>query len=132
MTPNPLGNFGFPEVTLPIGNIQSVESVIRYLVGQLVAGGMLQTPDTDPVIEALMRREAIGSTGIGRGIAIPHTKYLHLNRIVGIVGRSPEGIHWPGAIDEQPVHLVILVVSPVDQPGEHLRTLESIVRQLRP
>ncbi len=77
-----------------------------------------------------MKREELGSTGIGRGIAVPHTKHAGVDRLVGTVGVSSDGIEFD-SLDGQKAQLFFLLVSPPDRPGDHLRALENISRQLR-
>ena len=77
-----------------------------------------------------MKREELGSTGIGRGVAVPHTKHASVERLVGTVGVSAEGVDF-NSLDGDKVQLLFLLVSPPDRPGDHLRALENISRQLR-
>ena len=67
-----------------------------------------------------MKREELGSTGIGRGVAVPHTKHPSVDRLIGTVGVSQEGIDFQ-SLDGEKVHLFFLLVSPPDRPGDHLR-----------
>lgn len=106
------------------------ENVIRELVASLVASGDLMEDSADSIIKAIMKREELGSTGIGRGIAVPHTKHPSVEKLVGTVGVSREGVDF-NSLDGEPVHLFFLLVSPPDRPGDHLRALENISRQLR-
>src|SRR5687767_14982417 len=106
------------------------EGVIRELAESLVGAGALQTEDTDGIIKAIMKREELGSTGIGKGIAVPHTKHAGVGKLVGTVGVSTDGIDF-NSLDGEKVHLLFLLISPPDRPGDHLRALENISRQLR-
>jgi len=72
----------------------------------------------------------LGSTGIGRGVAVPHTKHASVDRLVGTVGVSSEGVDF-NSLDGDKVQLFFLLISPPDRPGDHLRALENISRQLR-
>lgn len=105
-------------------------SVIRELVGALVANGQLPEEEQESIIEAIMKREELGSTGIGRGIAVPHTKHPSVEQLVGTVGVSIEGVDFR-SLDGEKVQLFFLLISPPDRPGDHLRALENISRQLR-
>ncbi|MCA9104798.1 MAG: PTS sugar transporter subunit IIA [Pirellulaceae bacterium] len=109
---------------------QDKEGVIRELVGSLVESGLLDADSQASIVEAIMKREELGSTGIGRGIAVPHTKHPSVDRLVGTVGVSQEGVDFK-SLDGEKVHLFFLLVSPPDRPGDHLRALENISRQLR-
>ena len=108
----------------------SKESVIREMIQALVDAGRIAAGDQEGIVRAIMKREDLGSTGIGRGVAVPHTKHPSVNRLVGTVAVSPAGIEFE-SLDGEPVHLIFLLVSPPDRPGDHLRALESISRQLR-
>lgn len=68
------------------------------------------------VLEALLKRESIGSTGIGKGIAIPHTRSLILDKVYLVVGRSKEGVDFD-ALDGKPVHLFFLLCAPPQDIG---------------
>jgi mannitol/fructose-specific phosphotransferase system IIA component (Ntr-type) len=106
------------------------ETVIGELVDALVTAGSIQSADRDDIIKAILKREELGSTGIGRGIAVPHTKHPGVERLVGTVGVSIDGIEFE-SLDGQKAQLFFLLVSPPDRPGDHLRALENISRQLR-
>jgi mannitol/fructose-specific phosphotransferase system IIA component (Ntr-type) len=105
-------------------------SVISELVDSLLASGDIKQEDREDIIKAIMKREELGSTGIGRGIAVPHTKHPCVDKLVGTVGVSVEGVEFE-SLDGEKVQLFFLLVSPPDRPGDHLRALENISRQLR-
>lgn len=104
--------------------------VIRELVTALSAAGAIAEKDVEGIVAAIMKREELGSTGIGRGVAVPHTKHPSVERLVGTVGVSVEGVDF-NSLDGEKVQLFFLLVSPPDRPGDHLRALENISRQLR-
>jgi PTS system fructose-specific IIA component/PTS system nitrogen regulatory IIA component len=104
--------------------------VIRELVQSLADAGAIAAADVGGIVSAIMKREELGSTGIGRGVAVPHTKHASVERLVGTVGVSVEGVDF-NSLDGDKVHLLFLLVSPPDRPGDHLRALENISRQLR-
>ena len=106
------------------------EGVIREMAQSLVDAGKIAAGELESIVKAIMKREDLGSTGIGRGVAVPHTKHPSVNRLVGTVAVSPEGINFE-SLDGEPVRLFFLLVSPPDRPGDHLRALENISRQLR-
>jgi PTS system fructose-specific IIA component/PTS system nitrogen regulatory IIA component len=105
-------------------------TVIRELVESLAQSGAIAVEEVQGIVAAIMKREELGSTGIGRGVAVPHTKHASVERLVGTVGVSPEGVDFH-SLDGDKVHLLFLLVSPPDRPGDHLRALENISRQLR-
>lgn len=80
------------------------------------------------VLQTLLKREQIGSTGIGKGIAIPHCRSAVLDRVYLVVGRSKKGINFD-AIDGKPVHLFFLLcASPRDPESRYLITLGKIAQ----
>lgn len=106
------------------------ESVISELVQSLLDAGEVSAADKDDIIAAILKREELGSTGIGRGVAVPHTKHASVQKLVGTVGVSTDGVDF-NSLDGEKVQLFFLLVSPPERPGDHLRALENISRQLR-
>ncbi len=106
------------------------ESVIRELLSALVEAGSIRSDEQESIVKAIMKREELGSTGIGRGVAVPHTKHPSVDKLVGTVGVSSTGVDF-NSLDGEKVQLFFLLVSPPDRPGDHLRALENISRQLR-
>ena len=106
------------------------EGVIRELVDSLAAAGAIKDDEKDDIVEAVMKREELGSTGIGRGVAVPHTKHASVDRLVGTVGISRKGVDF-NSLDGEKVMIFFLLVSPPDRPTDHLRALENTSRQLR-
>jgi len=105
-------------------------AAIQELVESLAASGAIAAADAAGIVAAIMKREELGSTGIGRGVAVPHTKHPSVERLVGTVGVSVEGVDF-NSLDGDKVQLFFLLISPPDRPGDHLRALENISRQLR-
>ena len=106
------------------------DSAIRELVAGLVESRDVAEGEQEGIIKAIMKREELGSTGIGRGVAVPHTKHPSVSQLIGTVGVSVEGVDF-NSLDGEKVQLFFLLVSPPDRPGDHLRALENISRQLR-
>jgi fructose-specific phosphotransferase system IIA component len=106
------------------------ESVIRTMVSALRKVDKIAEDQYDSIVEAILKREELGSTGIGRGVAVPHTKHPSVNELVSAVAVSREGVDFD-SLDGEKVHLLFLLISPPDRPGDHLRALENISRQLR-
>lgn len=104
------------------------EAAIREIVGSLVEAGGLT--DAEGVIRAILDREELGSTGIGQGVAVPHARHQKVDRLVGTVALSRQGVSF-AALDGEPVDILFLLVSPPNQPGDHLRALENISRHLK-
>ena len=106
------------------------EAVIRELVGCLVSSGQLKDSEQENIVQAVLKREELGSTGIGRGIAVPHTKHASIDKPVGTVGVSADGVDFQ-SLDGEPVQLFFMLISPPDQQSAHLKALENISKQLQ-
>jgi PTS system fructose-specific IIA component/PTS system nitrogen regulatory IIA component len=106
------------------------EGAIREIVQALEEAGRIPSQERENIIKAILKREELGSTGIGRGVAVPHTKHGSVDRLIGTVAVSHQGVDF-ASLDGESVHLFFLLISPTDRPGDHLRALENISRQLR-
>lgn len=104
--------------------------VIRELVNALSAGGALPEADADTIAKAVIQRENQGSTGFGKGVAVPHVKHEKVPKIMAAVGRSVAGIDF-AALDRSPVYTVVVLLSPPDNPDGHLQAMENIFRHLQ-
>jgi PTS system fructose-specific IIA component/PTS system nitrogen regulatory IIA component len=111
-------------------NATDKEGTIREMVQALLDAGEIDPDESESIVKAIMKREELGSTGIGRGVAVPHTKHPSVDHLVGSVAISSNGVDF-AALDGESVHLFFLLISPPDRPGDHLRALENISRQLR-
>ena len=106
------------------------QGVIREMVQSILDVGGMKKDDFEGIVKAIIKREELGSTGIGRGIAVPHTKHQSVSRLMGCVAVSTDGIDFD-SLDCEKVQLFFLLISPPDCPGDHLRALEHITRQLK-
>src|SRR5215204_3618740 len=106
------------------------KDVIRAMATSLLEAKKINEKDYESIVEAILKREELGSTGIGRGVAVPHTKHPSIDKLIGTVAISEEGVNF-NSLDGEKVHLLFLLISPPDRPGDHLRALENISRQLR-
>lgn len=104
------------------------KEILTELAGQLNASGLIK--DIEPVVKIIMEREALGSTGIGDGVAIPHGKMAGSGNILCVFGRSKKGVDFD-AVDGQPVHIFFLVLAPEDSASLHLKVLSRISKILR-
>ncbi len=104
--------------------------VIAELVDLLINAGSIDKKHRKKILEILMAREALGSTAIGQGIAIPHGKYDHIKKLVGCLGISKKGINFD-SLDGEPAYIFFLLVAPVDSAGPHLKALARISRLLK-
>ncbi len=106
------------------------DSVLRNVVDRLVSAGAFDEPAGTTVLRAILKRERVGTTGVGRGIAIPHAKTSAVSEVVVSYARLVEPIDY-GATDGELVHSLFLVVSPPEAGEEHisvLRWIASIAR----
>lgn len=106
------------------------DGVIACLVDALVEAGAVSAEQRDSVVAATIGREELGTTGIGSGVAIPHSKHPAVDRVVATVGISSEGIDF-GSLDSRPTSVFFLLISPPDAPQDHLKALETVSRNLQ-
>lgn len=125
-----IADFVVRDAIIPDLRAATKESVIREMVESLRAAGNFKSGDPEEVVRAILKRELLGSTGIGRGVAIPHTKHPSVDKLVGTVALSKNGVSFE-SLDGEPVYVFVLLVSPQDRPGDHLRALENVSRSLR-
>lgn len=103
----------------------------KVLFQQLASiAGRIVGIEPKQVVERLVERERLGSTGFGGGVAIPHGKVEGLERVVGVFARLAQPIDF-SAIDDMPVDLVFLLLSPPEAGVEHLKALARVSRRLR-
>ena len=127
-----LADFIAMDATLADIKTADRNSALRELVEALAKAGEIEEEDINSIYTSLKRREDLGSTGIGKGVAVPHTKTDRVKKLVGMLGRSAKGVEY-AALDGEPVHVFFLILSPAKEPGprEHLRALEHISKLLR-
>jgi mannitol/fructose-specific phosphotransferase system IIA component (Ntr-type) len=125
-----IADFVVRDAIIPDVSATTKEGAIREMVASLRAAGHFKTGDPEEVVKAILKRELLGSTGIGRGVAIPHTKHPTVEKLVGTVALSKSGVSFE-SLDGEPVHVFVMLVSPQDRPGDHLRALENVSRSLR-
>lgn len=125
-----MSDFVVRDAILPELAASTKEGVIREMVESLRAAGFFKGGEPEDIVKAILKREQLGSTGIGRGVAIPHTKHSSVDRLVGTVAISKPGVAFD-SVDGEPVHVLVLLVSPQDRPGDHLRALENVARSMR-
>jgi len=106
------------------------EGVIQELVKLLVDAGQIKSADQAKLVPILMAREALGSTGIGQGVGIPHGKADSVKELVCAFGLSKQGVNFD-SLDGDPVHIFFLLVAPEDSAGPHLKALARISRLLK-
>jgi len=106
------------------------KEVMEELVDLLISSGSLEKKYKNKVVEVLMAREALGSTAIGQGIAIPHGKCDHTKKLVACLGIHRTGINFD-SLDGEPVFIFFMLIAPIDSAGPHLKALARISRLLK-
>ncbi len=109
-------------------NASDKAGVIREFAELLESAGKVRA--ADELYRILLDREALGSTGIGDGVAIPHGKLRGLSEMIVALGISSRGVDFQ-SLDNKPVHIFFLLVTPSDNPGVHLKILSRISRILK-
>ncbi|MBU4305934.1 MAG: PTS sugar transporter subunit IIA [Candidatus Omnitrophica bacterium] len=104
------------------------EGVIRELIELLVDAQAIK--DKERLVKVLLEREALGSTGIGQGVAIPHGKSESVKELVAAFGLSQKGVNFD-SLDGEPVYIFFLLVASEDSAGPHLKALARISRLLK-
>lgn len=105
------------------------DEVINELVDAAIIAGVAKAELRKELIEAVLERERRGSTGFGKGVAVPHVKHARIKGMAAAVGVSEAGVDF-NALDKQPVYSVFLLLSPADRPEEHLQAMEIIFKNL--
>lgn len=105
------------------------DEVVAELIDALIAAGACESAAREELIEAVLERERRGSTGFGKGVAVPHVKHSRIKTMAATIGVSTKGIDF-NALDRQPVYAAVLLLSPEDQAEDHLRAMEVIFGNL--
>ena len=106
------------------------EGVIREMVQLLVKAGEIKPADEEKIVPVLLAREALGSTGIGQGVGIPHGKSNVVRQLVGAFGVSRRGVNFD-SLDGETAQIFFLLLAPEDSAGPHLKALARISRLLK-
>ena len=109
---------------------QSASSKKRLLQKISEQAASIYDLDSEQVFAALTAREALGTTGVGRGVAIPHARFENLDRVVGLFTRLEKPLDYD-SMDHQPVDLVFTLLAPQKEGAEHLKALALVSRTLR-
>jgi mannitol/fructose-specific phosphotransferase system IIA component (Ntr-type) len=125
-----LREFILTDAIVPNLEASDRDGVIRELVQSLASAGALPSDAIDEVVAALIKREENGSTGFGKGVAVPHVKHPKIKKMAGTVGRSANGVDF-AALDHQPVYSIVLLLSPDNQPQQHLQAMNIIFTNLQ-
>jgi nitrogen PTS system EIIA component len=118
------------EAIIPELKTRDRNGVVRELVSALYKAGRLGKGNCEEIIKAVIKRENEASTGMGKGVAVPHVKHKVVKDVVATIGQSSVGIDF-SSLDKQPVYSVILIISPVNNPDKHLQVMENVFKHLQ-
>jgi mannitol/fructose-specific phosphotransferase system IIA component (Ntr-type) len=125
-----LADIVVPDAILPQIESTDRNAVIREMMDLLAPLIGLSEDEANAVKRAVIQRENQGSTGLGKGVAVPHVKHKCINQVAAAFGRSETGVDF-AALDRAPVFSVFLLLSPADRPDEHLSAMEKIFKSLQ-
>ena len=125
-----LSDFIDVKALVPQMQAASRDEAVTELIDALVKSGSVTKSLRDELIKQIMDREKHGSTGFGKGVAVPHVKHEKIKKMVATIGVSERGVDF-SALDRQLVYSVVLLLSPLDKPDEHLQAMENIFRNLQ-
>src|ERR1700751_2376006 len=123
----PLTDLVAPKAVLPALRVNNKKQVIQELAARAAE---LTGQDERAVLEILLQREKLGSTGVGNGVAIPHGKLPKLGNVFGLFARLERPVDFD-ALDGQPVDLIFLLLAPEGAGADHLKALARVARLLR-
>ena len=118
------------ELIVPTLQSSGKEEALRELSDHICRYRHDISASASDILSALSNRERLGSTGVGEGVAIPHAKLPGLKSLVACFGRAPHGVAFD-AMDQQPVHLLFVLLVPENSAGAHLKALARISRLLK-
>jgi mannitol/fructose-specific phosphotransferase system IIA component (Ntr-type) len=125
-----LSDFIASEALVPQLKSTQRDEVIGELIDALIEAEQVAAPLRKDLIQQIIDREKRGSTGFGKGVAVPHVKHKGIKKMVATIGISDRGVDF-NALDKAPVYSVVLLASPLDRPDEHLQAMENIFRNLQ-
>ena len=123
-------DFLCPDAVVADLKANTKKELIEEVVGMMVEAGAFEKKNKAKIIDVLMAREALGSTAIGQGIAIPHGKTDCVDKLVAGLAVSKKGIDFD-ALDGEPAYIFFLLAAPVDSAGPHLKALARVSRLLK-
>lgn len=118
------------DCVVPALSAKTRDEAIIELVEALSKAGHLGKNKSTDVSNSIIKRENDASTGIGKGVAVPHVKFANITNAVAAIGVSGGGIDF-SSLDKQPVYVIIMLISPVDNPDKHLQAMEKIFKMLQ-
>jgi mannitol/fructose-specific phosphotransferase system IIA component (Ntr-type) len=125
-----LRDFVVQDAIIPQLDATQRDDVVAELMDALIAAGAAPTDLRDTLIAEVLKREKNGSTGFGKGVAIPHVKHDQVQKVAAAIGVSQKGVDY-NALDKQPVYCIFMLLSPAGQPDQHLHAMENIFANLQ-
>ncbi len=123
----PLTDLVTPNAIMPALKVNNKKQAIAELAAK---AAILTGQSERDILEILLQREKLGSTGVGNGVAIPHGKLPKLGKLFGLFARLDRAVDFE-ALDNQPVDLVFLLLAPESAGADHLKALARVARLLR-
>jgi len=118
-----------PKAIIPRLEAVKRDDAIKELIAILEKAGKINKDNSAELVKAVIKRENEASTGIGKGVAVPHIRHKSLKNVVAAIGISSHGIDF-SSLDKQPVYTIILLLSPTEG-DQHLQAMESIFEHLQ-
>lgn len=106
------------------------DEALSEMVDLLIGAGAAPKNLRDDLMKLILDRENHGSTGFGKGVAVPHVKHEKIKKMTAAIAVSPNGVEY-GALDKAPVYSLVMLFSPKDKPEEHLQAMEIIFSNLQ-
>ncbi len=125
-----LRDFVVDQAVLPALAAPTRDAALEEMLDALIATGAVDAELRAPLFDLLLSREKNGSTGFGKGVAVPHVKHPSVPRMCAAVAVSSTGVDF-NALDKQPVYTLFMLVSPADQPDQHLQAMETLFSNLQ-
>ena len=119
-----------PEAVIDNLKVRDKSGAIKEMVAMLKKVGLIKARDVPAVVKALLARERLGSTGIGKGVAVPHARCKGVKSVLGLLARSSKGVQFD-ALDGEPVYVFFLLISAPGAQSPHLHCLERVSLLLR-
>lgn len=124
-----LNDFVVTDAIIPVLQASGRDEAIAEMVDALVGAGAIAKNQRDEIIKLVLDREKHGSTGFGKGLAVPHVKHDKIKEVMACVAVSHSGVDF-NALDREPVYCLFLLASPKDQPDKHLEAMEKLFENM--
>jgi len=125
-----LSDFVVNDAIVPELQAATRDDAVAELVDALIASGSVAQGLRDELVKSVLDREKHGSTGFGKGVAVPHVKHDKIEKVTAAVAVSHGGVDF-NALDREPVYCLFLLASPKDKPDEHLQAMENLFNHLQ-